>query len=376
MAIKVFRPHPNSDLNQIRFLDQRHSLPFILEREHFEFTDEMSESDVIVLLPNNEDAVRQFNTIKDSYRGQLILLLHIFHSEENFSSRNVHDFYIKTFKEINPLISVVHTEMGNNDGIYYDWLWNRQKLLFTDYDTYGVGGYNYMDNATKKMYELSDIVPKTWGCKKFMCIGRIRRGDYSDRNVRRSFLRDYLRNHDGYVNDPENNITFISQESVPHHTHDKRNAIIDYSLDAGFGKIHPVHDLYYHNSVFSAYIETLTYFGESQIHTITEKTWNPLIKGHHILPFGYCGLIKDIKSYGFELPEWIDYSYDEIENDSFRFTKYIESLNRLLDMSNQDLIHLDHGDMDLLRHNREVFFNRGYSKLQPLIKNIIDEHTQ
>ena len=77
-----------------------------------------------------------------------------------------------------------------------------------------------------------------------------------------------------------------------------------------------------------------------------------------------------------ELPEWIDYSYDEIENDSFRFTKYIESLNRLLDMSNQDLIHLDHGDMDLLRHNREVFFNRGYSKLQPLIKNIIDEHTQ
>lgn len=369
--LKVFRVWEDSELKNLRFLDQHHSLPFILERDDFIFTGVMSESDIIVVLSDMADGHKQYEEIKKHYKNQLILILHIFHSEENFSSKRMFDFYKKIFTDLTDKIQIVHTEIGYSEGIYYDWLWNRQKLLFTDYDNYHVGDYNYMDRASKKMYELSEIKRKSWGTRKFICMNRTRQGDYTDRNVRRVFLRDYLKDHDGYYNDPENNIKFLSQESVPYYTHDRRGVTTDYKMDVGFGKVHPIHDLYYENTIFSVYVETLTYFGPEKMRTVTEKTWNPLIKGHYILPFGYCGLIKDIKEYGFLLPDWIDYSYDLIESDSIRFIKYIESINKLLMMSNQDLVTLSDNGLDILNYNRNLFFKKGYSKLLPSVKEFL-----
>jgi len=371
-SLKVYRVSEDSDLRSHRFLDQHHSLPFILEGSHFNFVTSVEESDIVVILSDTGDLEFQRDFIQRHYGGQLILVLHIFHSEENFSAQSVLNRYVEVF-DFTTRLKIVHTELNFQGGIYYDWLWNRQKMLFTDYTTYRLESYNYMDRASKKMYQLGEIVPKTWGCRKFLCINRIRKDDFTDRNVRRIFLREYLKLKDGYINDPENNIKYISQESVPYYTHTLSSVTTDFHLDAGFGKVHPIHDIYYQDTVFSIYVETLTYFGQERMRTITEKTWNPLIKGHYILPYGYCGMIKDIRGYGFMLPDWIDYSYDSIENDSIRFMKYIESINKLLDLSNQQLITLNDNGLDMLRYNRRLFFKRDYHSLySSVVKEFTD----
>jgi hypothetical protein len=97
--------------------------------------------------------------------------------------------------------------------------------------------------------------------------------------------------------------------------------------------------------------------------TITEKTWDPLIKGHFILPFGYQGLINDIQSYGFWLPNWIDYSYDNIYDDTERFTAYRHSVEKVLRMSIDDLREKFNNSLDKLYNNRMIFWNRPYDNL-------------
>jgi len=110
----------------------------------------------------------------------------------------------------------------------------------------------------------------------------------------------------------------------------------------------------------SVYTETLVIKGRG-VRSITEKTFDPLIQGNFILPFGYPGLIKDILSYGFKLPNWIDYSYDTVSDDDSRFDRYIESLKKLNDYSLDELFNMAKNDLNILEHNRSIFYSRPYS---------------
>ena len=120
----------------------------------------------------------------------------------------------------------------------------------------------------------------------------------------------------------------------------------------------PLHEVYYKTSMLNIYVETITY-GKA-LRSITEKTWEPLIHGQFILPFGYQGIINDIQSYGFKLPDFIDYHYDTIPDDVKRWDYYATEVERVLDMG-FDKIH-EHwkNNLDILKHNRQVFFQRGY----------------
>lgn len=122
----------------------------------------------------------------------------------------------------------------------------------------------------------------------------------------------------------------------------------------------PANNAYYNSTTVSIYIETITY--GTAIKSITEKTWDPLIKGHFILPFGYHGMIKDLKDrYNFKFPEWIDYSYDNYDNDLERWFKYTESVKKLFSTkSAKDLFELKIKDKDILIYNRQQFFRRKY----------------
>ena len=106
---------------------------------------------------------------------------------------------------------------------------------------------------------------------------------------------------------------------------------------------------------------------------LTEKTYNPLIKGHHILPFGYRGLIKDIQSYGFRMPDWIDYFYDDIEDTSLRFHHYMGSVKEILNLPITEIQNLFRRDLDMLQENRNLFFTKPYSNMYVGIKEYLDK---
>ena len=130
---------------------------------------------------------------------------------------------------------------------------------------------------------------------------------------------------------------------------------------------------YYNSSYISIYVETVT--TGTYTKTITEKTWDPLIKGHFILPYGYSGLIKDIESYGFILPKWIDYSYDQELNDDRRWKKYEKSVENILSKSLEQIDELYQKDKKILEHNRSVFFSRPYDSLYEKINLFRSMHT-
>lgn len=120
----------------------------------------------------------------------------------------------------------------------------------------------------------------------------------------------------------------------------------------------PLHEVYYKTSMINIFVETITY--GKDMRSITEKTWEPLIHGQFILPFGYQGMCEDIKQYGFQLPEFIDYYYDTIPDDIKRWQYYMDEVIRVLDLG-FDAIH-NHWlqNFDMLKHNRQVFFDKGY----------------
>jgi hypothetical protein len=104
----------------------------------------------------------------------------------------------------------------------------------------------------------------------------------------------------------------------------------------------------------------------------TEKTLNPLAKGHFIMPFGPAGAIAHLKRvYGLKFPDWIDYSYDEVEDDVLRFEKYILCIKKVLNRGHEWLFDKKFQDLEILKHNRKRIldpwhgsFHQAYQKFK------------
>jgi len=132
---------------------------------------------------------------------------------------------------------------------------------------------------------------------------------------------------------------------------------------------YPISDELYNSSCISVVCETITGVCNEDkkyntVRCVTEKTLEPLAKGNFILPFGYSGLIEDLLTYGFKLPDWIDYSYDNLLDADERLAQFQIILNKLLgNNSISDLQRLCDRDMDILEHNKRVFYTRHYDNL-------------
>lgn len=131
----------------------------------------------------------------------------------------------------------------------------------------------------------------------------------------------------------------------------------------------PVHNAYYNETFISVYGETLE-VDTTQI--VTEKTYDPLIKGHFILPFSTAGFIKLVKSQGFRLPKFIDYSYDLIDDPDQRWQAYQQELERLLmlDMATWQQHWVD--NLDILHYNRQLFTERDYDRID--LNKLLEKH--
>ncbi len=122
----------------------------------------------------------------------------------------------------------------------------------------------------------------------------------------------------------------------------------------------PPHNEYYRNTFISIYSESIS-FGPDLF--ITEKTYDPLIKGHFILPFSNHGFVNWLGQVGIQLPSFIDYTYDFIEDDNQRLEAYLAEVDRLLNIPIEQWRIYYNNNIKLLRHNQLMFHSRDYDKV-------------
>lgn len=353
-------------------------LPFHLEGEKYNFVKTVNEAKIIpVLKPpltlNNfiiSDKERlsvsynlmdQEKFIKKIDNTQWIVIMYHAHAAEshNLSIKN-RDIQCYSNITNNVLTVDLNRNYGGISHIFYDFCFNLTKALFTEYDKFDFRTRVWTQSATKESFILNEIKPFVL-TKRFLIPNIIRNSSEFKEIARTRIKLNIIKEDDCYFSDPLEGIYLEPKEihCAKHHDPD------------GVGLI-PISDYYYHQSAVSVFSETI-----SSCHTgvkvISEKTFIPLVRGHYILPFGYAGMIKDIKSYGFMLPDWIDYSYDLIDNDYERLDKFVESVNKLRLLTLDQLEEKANNDIPLLNHNRNIFFTRPYDSLYDKLVDRINE---
>lgn len=387
----------------------------------FEFVDNIDDADIIPIGSNLRDVhsadhyaqtLRDFREFVNQFKSKhtLIDILHLFHVGEGHSDLLSLHHQSTMYQRLqqdhpgSPNIIFAHTnakamawDEQYKNMMYTDFLWNRQVAFYVDQsdrimrnpDLHGSHWYPATNNdgvrdpETYKLSDLSQIclpfdkdnesqVNNGGLARLFLSACRTRGGGrlrseliganeqipacdaVNDRPATRDFLRtkliDLLRHYPGYIGDIAMGSFLIGQGATSEQLYEQISG-------RGAQGWFPMHNAYYDTSILSIYVETITY--DKSISCLTEKTWEPLIKGHFILPFGYRGMINDIvHQYGVQLPGWIDYSYDGMDNDLDRWFAYNMEVKRVLNLGWAELISYKRSESGrkIMQHNRDLFF--------------------
>lgn len=392
---------------------------------NFTFTDDFDKADIIphndIASGNDDDIRATYNFIKrKGLRRKIFLNLQLFlHVQESQDHASLDamlasekKFFGRLVEKSRPKHFILHCNRNLIDipqFIYSDFLWNREIAFFVDQpdnifsakNKYESRGHWYPIDLRKAVYELYDI-DKYCNEKYIAEIKQNNQGEafnfksfYSNNNVRNinylnseyvgfnnqkvnvpyqgslehkyANVRDNLRNelnkllelYPGYIGKKASGNFLIGQDMT---SDEYVKSIVGLYPNIGWW---PINNVYCRSTSVNIYIETLTY-NHDKIRQITEKTWDPLIKGNFILPFGQCGLIDDLKKhYGFKFPRWIDYSYDSIGEDMLRWFAYLDSVKELLSNSPKELFRKKIADKEILKYNREIFFKHRYKNAIP-----------
>jgi len=358
----------NSDEEGARLFN-KHIWPFYVE-DGWEFVDDINNAEVVTSLfnfnPINIDMLKRLKP------RQILLILSIFHIDETYEK----EFYLKVLEEyrkVFPNCFIVHKNRAIQDVeglIYYDCMFNRHKLYYHDYhkieslvNSFPVGNKDiiWTAGATKEMFNIPQGKANPQNCRVFLSPGLLYQGMFLPRMRYRAGLKDFLRLHydnKGYINSAGNNF-------LPNNASEGIEKNIQKPDGAG-GYWYPIGDRYYKETYISIYVETLT-VSDFNTRCVTEKTFDPLIKGNFILPFAYSGFIKDVKSYGFRFPDFIDYSYDDIKDNDKRFFDYMRSIDMMFRI-NHNFRQTYEDNLHIIKHNRKVFIDRPYDNLYNKVK--------
>ena len=117
----------------------------------------------------------------------------------------------------------------------------------------------------------------------------------------------------------------------------------------------PVDQKYYQDSYFSIFVES-NYVSTNLIH-VTEKTYEPLLKGHLILPVTNAKSIAYLKSRGFKFSN-VNYEFDDVLDYDQRFNLIIEEFHNL--RKNARDIYM--ASIDDIKQNLSVFKEQQYDQ--------------
>jgi len=355
MSITVYIP--NKTVSPTLNYTRNHSTPFEMAGENFIMVNNHDESLVIPTLPSKIEEVKNIvSFLGEDIREKIILIMYHTHiANDDFFEHSTQGL-INEWLKYSDRVAIVDLNYKTTRDIFYDFCWNRQKSYFVDYNIHDLHDRLWTGNATEKMFTLGEII-KRGPYKKFIVPNRVHAGREGEhRNKMRQKLHDFVPDRYCHRGHPEAGYILYPQEV----TNDTL-AAVRYT----FGGWSPISDDYYQTSFVSLYVETIT--SANNIGCITEKTYDPLIKGHFILPYGYKGMIAHIKDLGFILPKWIDYSYDLIDDAEERFEAYLTSITKLNELDEFDLLNLFNKDKWILIANRNLFFIKPYDNLSEKI---------
>ena len=248
--------------------------------------------------------------------------------------------------------------VDNDRIIFNDFLFNRTKAYYSQYPFRPETKlWYYTDSAAYKSAQLT-----TADSKKKIFVSPAK--TYNGQRRYRSQLVNKLKNYHthGYISNWDDNpdLFLYSQAEFPaaFGTIDQLEQLTQPQWDCwGYS---PPHIEYYKNTFISIYGETIEYGNTIMI---TEKTWDPLIKGHFVLPFSSAYFIQRLRAVGIQLPDFIDYSYDAEPNDERRWQLYSAEIDRLLNMDLDTWRQHWNNNLALLLANQRYFHARDYDRV-------------
>ena len=366
---------PKEEHNTMLYFTRYHDLPIQFDQENFVIVNDPADADIIPVAHSMQewsgsDAESRVREMGVDISNKLVLILMHTHVSEvdDFDTWNYH--LMKEWFPYTKNVAIVDPNMGNTKQIVYNFYWNRHKAYYFDYDQFDLTNRLWSMNATKEMYALNDIPERKQLDKVFLSLNKIRPavdGALLTRDQYRSRIYSEInRDEDCYYSDwsDPNNIKFIETQQT---VRTLASGEVEEIAPGQFAGWWPVAHRYWDTSLVSIYVETLAVSQNSNSRLLSEKTYDPLIHGHFILPFGYSGLVDDIRRAGFQLPTWINYDYDGIVDDEQRFQVFLRSAEKLRRKSRFELEHLYVQDRDMLVHNRNLFRDQPYDRLSKRI---------
>lgn len=109
------------------------------------------------------------------------------------------------------------------------------------------------------------------------------------------------------------------------------------------------------HSNLCVFVESYTEANELQFSAATEKTYKCIENKIPFLAFGPKNFYKKYELLGYKLHNYIDYSFDVIDNPDERFKAFLKEVSRLI---KQDLHGCKLQDYDILLHNASVYNNK------------------
>jgi hypothetical protein len=304
------------------------------------------------------DLWRKICLRKGQPRGQ-VALVSLWMTGEGVDTDDYIQDRMREYEWCNPTY-YVHSNSAATTGIYWDIMFNRHKSFFCDRSE-RLRDLHWTTHHSDAMWTLDPIPETKHSQLKYLAPVRV----YSDalrngnpRMQRRMQLVMLCEQHSALG---------ICSHNRPLEPQDPNPDLMRTVRDRVDSIWMPIHNKFYAKTYFSAYVESVVGSGETRC--ITEKTYDPLIKGHFVLPFGYSGIVNDILNMGFQMPYWIDYSYDKEPDQNVRWKMWEREFTRLAQMPDDEWSLRYEQDQWMLEMNRERFFKLRYDKLKfPLRK--------
>jgi len=248
--------------------------------------------------------------------------------------------------------------IDNDHIIFNDFLFNRTKAYYSQYPFRSDTQLWYYHDAIS--YKAPRLVQADAKRKIFVSPGKTYNGQRKYRGQLMSKIRNY--SDIGYIGNRDDNpdLFLYSQAEFPDpaiNINQLENETRPQWDDWGYS---PPHVEYYKNTFVSIYGETIEYGNTIMI---TEKTWDPLIKGHFVLPFSCCNFIQRLRDIGIQLPAFIDYSYDAEPDTDRRWQLYSAEIDRLLAMDLDTWRQHWNDNLALLSANQRYFHDKDYDRV-------------
>ena len=331
----------------------------------FDFNNQDYEFDSVpqdMLYDINATTGTNLENFNENVTSKIRMLMHIYDDSEDIVSKTVDRLGTELMDNLYFLAVQKNPNIDNDHVMYVDFWFNIVKGYYLNYPfKHDTQRWYYHNERSYVLPEITSAISKT---HIYVAPNRVYNDEWRYTQYRKRLVLD-LKPYKalGYIGSATINKSWVLW---PHGDYP------DYTLAqlSTVDRVHkkrwgyaPIHYEYLRDTFISIYGETIEYGNE---YFVSEKTYDPLIRGHFILPFSNAGFVAWLRGLGFKFPNFIDYSYDAIIDNDTRYAAYQNEMRRLLNISLDDWCQHWDNNLNILQHNRQIFFERPYDRLDLL----------